>query len=128
MQKNFCGRKIEPQIAKKNSPAEKSTGRKEIIMATQLPSGKWRTQVYIGKDFEGKRRYENFIADSADEADFLALEFKLDKERRDFPKKITLGEAIDDYIESKDAVLSPSTIMGYKRIRRTRVKAHPSVP
>ncbi len=30
---------------------------------------------------------------------------------------LTVGEAIDQYVESKDAVLSPATIAGYKRIR-----------
>ena len=30
---------------------------------------------------------------------------------------LTVGEAIDRYIESKDTVLSPSTIAGYRRIR-----------
>lgn len=30
---------------------------------------------------------------------------------------MTVGEAIDKYIESKDAVLSPSTVAGYRRIR-----------
>lgn len=31
---------------------------------------------------------------------------------------LTVGQAIDRYIESKDAVLSPSTIRGYKSIRK----------
>nr|DAJ73115.1 MAG TPA: Integrase [Caudoviricetes sp.] len=30
---------------------------------------------------------------------------------------LTVGEAIDKYIESKDAVLSPSTVAGYRRVR-----------
>ena len=31
--------------------------------------------------------------------------------------ELTVGQAIDRYIDSKDAVLSPSTIAGYRRIR-----------
>ena len=47
------------------------------IMATKLPNGKYRAQVFLGVDESGKRQYKSFIADSADEADFLALSFKL---------------------------------------------------
>lgn len=36
------------------------------------------------------------------------------------PDSITLTRAIDKYIASKDAVLSPSTIAGYRRIQRNR--------
>lgn len=38
------------------------------------------------------------------------------------PRKITVGEAIDRYIESKDAVLSPSTIRGYRSIQKNSVE------
>lgn len=34
------------------------------------------------------------------------------------PESITAGQAFDRYIESKDSVLSPSTIAGYKRQRK----------
>jgi integrase len=36
--------------------------------------------------------------------------------------KITLGDAIDRYIEANDNVLSPSTIRGYRNIRKNRFK------
>lgn len=35
---------------------------------------------------------------------------------------LTVGEAIDQYIESKNAVLSPSTIAGYQRIRNNAMQ------
>lgn len=38
------------------------------------------------------------------------------------PGQMTVGEAVDRYIESKDAVLSPATIAGYKRIRRNALQ------
>lgn len=38
------------------------------------------------------------------------------------PTVMTVGEAIDRYIESKDSVLSPSTILGYKRIRKNALQ------
>ena len=35
---------------------------------------------------------------------------------------MTVGQAIDRYIESKDAVLSPSTVAGYKRVRKNALQ------
>lgn len=37
-------------------------------MATKLPSGHYRTQVFIGYDSEGKRKYKSFTADTAKKA------------------------------------------------------------
>ena len=45
-------------------------------MATKLPNGKYRAQVFLGVDESWKRQYKSFISDTADEADFLALSFK----------------------------------------------------
>ena len=36
---------------------------------------------------------------------------------------LTVGKAFDKYIESKDTVLSPSTIRGYKRIRKSYLQS-----
>jgi integrase len=83
-------------------------------MATKLPSGMYRAQVYVGTDDNGKRKYESFLADTADEADFLALSFKLGKTRKNGKK--TLREACEDYIEAKQGILVKGTIYGYKRI------------
>lgn len=38
------------------------------------------------------------------------------------PKLPTLGAAVDNYIDARSAVLSPSTVRGYRTIRRTRFK------
>ena len=43
-------------------------------------------------------------------------------ETKNAAPRITLGAAIDTYINSNDAVLSPSTINAYKSYRRTRFK------
>lgn len=78
----------------------------------ELPSGKWRCQVMV----DGKRF--DVIEDDPATAHAKALAVKaglLEQEKS--PKDLTVGEAIDRYIESKDAVLSPSTVAGYKRVR-----------
>lgn len=43
------------------------------------------------------------------------------KEKKN-PASMTVGEAIDRYIESKDAVLSPATVAGYRRMRKNNLQ------
>lgn len=83
-------------------------------MATprKLPSGKWRVQVYDKET--GKRK--SFTADTQRKANFLAIEWQEEK-RRSKAIGLTVGEAIDSYINGRDGVLSPSTIQGYRKIR-----------
>lgn len=85
--------------------------------AKKLPSGNWRVNQYIGRDKDGKRRYKSFTAATKKAAEFMAAEY-VAAHRDDFNEDITVGEAIDRYIASKDAVLSPTTLWAYKKIRR----------
>lgn len=89
-------------------------------MATKVKDGLYKSSVYLGKDAEGKRKQKVFYAPSADEADFLALEFKLKKKRCEDPLRITLEQAIDKYIADKDAILSPTTLQGYVNCKNNR--------
>ena len=90
--------------------------------AKKLPSGKWRNLLYVGKDENGKRKYESFTADTKREANLLAmarareLEQGIIKDRT--PAEMTVGETIDRYLSERDAVLKPKTIREYKRYRR----------
>lgn len=79
----------------------------------QLPSGSWRCQVMV----QGRRIS---VVDSDPEvahAKALAIKNGILQEHKS-PAAMTVGEMIDRYIESKDSVLSPATIAGYKRIRK----------
>lgn len=79
----------------------------------ELPSGSWRCQIMIN----GKR--EAVVDPDPAVAHAKALAIKagiMEQEKRG--ARLTVGDAIDRYIESKNAVLSPSTISGYKQIRR----------
>ena len=96
--------------------------------ATKLPSGKWRAQVYLGKDENGKRLYKSFTAGKKAEAESLAYlwstsakarknEEEAERAREKLP---TLGEACDWYIDTCRAQgYSPSTIPTYIKIRKT---------
>lgn len=85
-----------------------------MAKAKKLPSGSWNVLVYAGKDPDGKRRYESFTAPTKREAEFLAAEFTLKRKDRQ-AGNITVGEAIDRYIDSKESVLSPSTVREYRK-------------
>lgn len=93
-----------------------------MAKAKKLPSGSWRVNQYVGKDADGKRVYKSFTADSKKEAEYMAAEYAMYYKDLEKPRNMTVGMAIDKYIKSKDNVLSPSTIMGYKQIRKNYFK------
>lgn len=86
-----------------------------MARAYKLPSGKWRCRPYLGRDEDGKRIYGSCTADTRKEAEAAAALMEYKKEKQ---SGLTVGQAIDRYIEAKDAVLSPKTIREYKTIRR----------
>lgn len=79
----------------------------------ELPSGRWRCQVMVN----GKRI--DVIEDdpAVAHAKTLAVKAGLMEEQKPVAE-LTVGQAIDRYIDSKDAVLSPSTIRGYKSLQK----------
>ncbi|MBE6555775.1 MAG: site-specific integrase [Ruminococcaceae bacterium] len=85
-------------------------------MATRRQNGRWRAQVYVGTDADGKRKYQTFEADTRDEADYLALTYKLGKGKSVRNNAITLRMAMKACIESKKGILSPTTIRSYESI------------
>lgn len=91
--------------------------------ATQLPSGNWRVRVYIGRDSSGKKQYKSITASGKKEALYKAKEFEFMQQRISQPQNITLGEAIDRYIDSKSNILSPATIREYKNERKNCLKS-----
>ena len=92
-----------------------------MATAKKLPSGNWRIRVYIG-EVDGKPKYKSFTASTKKEAEYLASEYLMSNKAKNEPLDITLGEAIDIYIESKYNVLSPATIRGYRIIQRNAFK------
>ena len=94
-----------------------------MATAKKLPSGSWRVQVYAGKDANGKLQYRSFTRPTKKEAEYEALQWQLHyKEVSRDNTAMTLAEAMDKYIASKDGILSPSTIRGYDIIRREHLK------
>ena len=89
-----------------------------MATAKKLPSGAYRCLIYVG-DENGKRKYKSFTAKTKKEAEFKASQFLMDKNTKAQEKTNDLFcNELSKYIESKEAVLSPSTIKGYKNIER----------
>lgn len=89
-------------------------------MATpkKLKSGRWRAQVYLGKK-NGRNVYASVTADTKAECAYKAAQIR--SEGLTGPSaagSLTVGQAVDRYIESC-ATLSPTTIAGYQKQRRT---------
>lgn len=86
--------------------------------AKKLPSGNWRCRAYY-TDEAGNYKSKSFTADTKKEAERLAAEFLVDTAHAKKPENKTLGQLADVFIDNRTSVLSPSTIAGYRKIRRT---------
>ena len=87
-----------------------------MASAKKLPSGSWRVNLYIGKTPDGKRQYKSFTAETKREAEFQAAQYNIDRKEQ-LCADLTVDAAIARYIDSKENVLSPMTIRGYRLIR-----------
>lgn len=90
-----------------------------MAKAKKLPSGQWRTLVYSHTDADGHRHYESFTANTKKESEYQAAEFAFTRKnkKKEAAESPTFGDALNEYIEFRSAVLSPSTIREYTRIR-----------
>ena len=83
--------------------------------ATKLKSGNWRVQVQVnGKRYSCTGETKKEAQEKAKQV-YAGAEIK----KRN---PLTVGEAIDKYIETKKGVLSPSTIKGYLSVRKNYFK------
>lgn len=89
----------------------------------QLPSGRFRIQVYDYTDVDGKKHYKSFTAPSKKLAQRAAAEWQAEKQSgKTAPDDITVYDAIGRYMEFKKNVLSPSTLRGYKSLHEQYFK------
>lgn len=90
-------------------------------MATpkKLPSGSWRCRVFDYTDENGKAHYRSFTAPTKKECTLLAAEFSANKNRK-AKGNLTVAEALEQYVEIKKTVLSPTSIRSYDSMRKNR--------
>ena len=96
---------------------------------TQLPSGAWRCQVYLGKDPSGKKLFKSITRPDKNECIMEAA--KISKHHHESERDnslLTLTEAIDRYIALKDGILSPCTIRNYLNIQKSHFANLMSLP
>lgn len=114
-----------------------------MAKAKQLPSGTWRCLVYshseklfddngpiidpkTGKQKE-KRIYESFTSDlpgnkGKKDAEAQAAVFISEKDQKKRPENLTVKEAFEKYIKSRENILSETTLRGYESIMRNNIK------
>lgn len=85
---------------------------------------KWYSiQVYLGKDADGKKVYRRFSGRDKNELLRQIAQAEADlKEVKEKAEAKTLGEALEEYIVSRTAVCSPSTIRGYRIVQRNALQ------
>ena len=102
-----------------------------MATARKLPSGSWRCQVYSHTEriynkktdeWKDRRVYESFTSDDPSpagkrEAELAAAQFAATKQGRKSMRNMPLSQAMEDYIESRSNVLSPSTLRDYRRMK-----------
>ena len=112
----------------------RKTNRTKLPAIKQLPSGAYNARAYAGKDpVTGKADYRSFTNYDYNALLLELAQFKMDRKQAKQDKHqgkstLTLGQAIDEYIQSKSAVISPSTVVGYRKIRRTNFQELMDVP
>lgn len=79
------------------------------MKATKLPSGNWRCRAYDNKT----KKCKSFTAPTKKEAEYLASEWLNGKTQKRSLSRETVAQCVRNYIESKENILSPSSIRGY---------------
>ncbi len=93
------------------------------VKAKKLNSGNYRCQVYDYTDLTGKKHYRSFTSKDKKEAEKKANDYISNKENPYMKiintdlSEISVQQAIDDYINLKRDVLSPSTIKSYIQMK-----------
>lgn len=98
-----------------------------MAKAEKLSSGNWRIRVYLGKDENGKKIQKSITAPTKRQAEAEAAIFLLQHKEKE-NQKITVGQAIDEYINIKENVLSPTTIRCYRKYREKWLQGLMDVP
>lgn len=100
-------------------------GKKALPKIERRNGGSWHATVYSHTDENGKRIYRSFTGDDYDKLALEILQFKAEcrvLKTVDPASRLTLGDAMTKYIESKNAILSPTTISSYRAIARNNLQ------
>lgn len=97
----------------------------ESMKITKGKDNKYHARAFIGLDTDGKRIYKRYTAISKAEIEQMIASDKIDssagKDVRS--SKLTVGEAVDNYIDNRSNILSPSTILQYRSYRKNHLQS-----
>lgn len=91
-----------------------------MAKAKKLPSGNWRVQA--SKVIDGKQIRKSFTAPDKRKAELQAAQWLDGVEEYNDIDNITLKQAYERYIASKENVLSPNTVRSYTNISNTHLQ------
>ena len=107
-----------------------------MTQAKQLPSGNWRIRIYDSTLPTPVTK--SFTAETKKKAEFLASQYVAEMERRRLGFAAGLdetqidnrkfGDCLDEWIEGRSNVLSPSTVALYKNLRKKPIGRIENVP
>lgn len=97
-----------------------------MATAKKLPSGSWRVRVYVGRNDDGKPVYKSFTGSDKRKVEKEAAAYA--EEHRCATETKTFGAAVEEYINSKSNILSPTTIDGYMKIIRNHFDCLRDIP
>ena len=105
-------------------PKKRNTGLPKIY---RLPSGNWTAKLYDYTDATGKKHFTSFTHPEYDRVVLEMARLKADRKANRAAEargeqRLTLGAAMEQYIDSKSAVLSPSTVRSYRGLARNYLK------
>lgn len=85
---------------------------------SKLPSGNWRVCLYLGKK-NGKDVRKTITGKTKKDVETKAAKYIAENHLDDTP--MTVGEAVDKYINDAAATRSPSTIRAYRTIQKNHI-------
>lgn len=98
-----------------------------MAKARKLKSGNWNIQVFDYRDDNGKRHFTSITAPTKLGCEIKARLYLQDHPQRTEAQDLTVGQAIDRYIELS-AVLSPTTTSSYRKLRKNAFQSIMDVP
>lgn len=93
----------------------------------KLKSGSWNVQIFDYKDPSGKAHFTSITAPTKAEAVYQAARYQKTHPKRDSTIEMTVGAAVDRYIELCQ-ILSPTSTTAYKKMRQTAFQSLMDTP
>ena len=107
-----------------------------MATAKKLPSGSWRVRVYSHTEEvlqpdgtkKEKKIYKSFTCDDPTprgkrKCEAEAAEWAKEKETKTKSESLTFQQALNNYISSRENVLSPTTLREYKSIKNNYIRS-----